>query len=181
MLIAVRLAGAPALPLGDAIVALVDRVPITATMLDAYRARFAGREVASAALLSMIDDVLIAREARRYALTLAPDELPRALSTYPAPPGFEAAEWSAIVGDHLLASHLLAFRFGEYTPLSREQLQAHFKAHRDRFPGSFESQEDRVREVLAPLVRAKREADMRADLRQRADVVVFPDRVREGD
>lgn len=175
ILLALRLAAAPLVL--DAIVATIDRSPIAATTLEAFRARYAADEPPGVALQRLIDDRLVVREARRYALELPAGKLEAALKASPPPPGFTRPEWAGIVADHLLARQFLAFRFGEFVSMTRNQVRTFYTEHRDRFPGPFDREEPAVRDALRPIVQGQREQEFLVELRRRSDVVIFPDRM----
>jgi hypothetical protein len=154
----------------DGVAAAIDHQPVALSLLRAYHGVFEPDIKLEDALQRLIDDRLLANQARRYGQSLTPLELSRERVKHPKPPGPSDEEWLQLVTDRALAARFLEFRFGEFVPVTREQLQAYYNAHRKDFPGTLAEEEERVRMVLAPLARARREERFKRELRERADV-----------
>lgn len=156
----------------DGVVAAIDYKIVALSTLEAYRAVFAPAQPPALALQALIDDRLLGQEARRYGLELSPERLAAGLARWPAPAGMSEAEWRALVADHMLARQFLDFRFADFVPIPREELRAYYEAHRDEFGRPFAEVEDRIREVLTPAARARREGAYREELRTRYEIRV---------
>lgn len=158
----------------DGVVAAVDYRIVARSTLGAHHETFAPEQPAAIALQALIDDRLLGQEARRYGLTLSAKQLAEGLARWPMPAVMTPDEWQPLVADHMLARQFLDFRFAEFVPIPREELRAYYEAHRGDFPGSFAEVEDRVRELLAPAARARREGAYREELRARHDIRINP-------
>lgn len=154
----------------DVVVASIDFRVVAASLLANYRAVFAPAQPPAIALQMLIDDRLLANEARRYGQNLTPEAMKAALAKYPRPGDLTEAEWRLLLGDHLLAQQFLEFRFSEFVPISREAVLEFYKGHRDAFPEPFEAVEERVRQRLLPAAKARQIAAYKEELRSRAQV-----------
>lgn len=153
----------------DGVVAAVEADVFALSLLEAYQRAFFPRADRETAVGRLIDERLLAAEARRYGRAIAPAALAAARKAHPTPAGFDTAEWDAVLSDRLQAQAFLDFRFGEFVPIPREDVQAYYDAHRERFPRPFEEEEAAVRQALAPLARARKEIEYRRALRDRAE------------
>lgn len=154
----------------DAILAAIGYQVIPRSLVEAYQRAFEPHQPAAVALQSLIDARLLAAEARRYALAPGSGELERARAAHPLPAGLARSEWDQILLDRLLARRFLDFRYGDFVPVSREEIRALIKANPEGFTGSDEANEARARALLLPLARQKREEAFKADLRERVHV-----------
>lgn len=171
-LIALSLAGPARAELVDGVVAAIDYKIVARSTLSAYRAAFVPAEPPALALQALIDDQLLGQEARRYGLELSPERLAEGLARWPRPTGMGEAEWRALVADHMLARQFLDFRFADFVPIPREELRAYYEAHRAEFGRPFAEVEDRIRALLTPAARARREGAYREELRTRYEIRV---------
>lgn len=170
--------GAPAPAIAeviDGVVAAIDYKPIALSILEAYRRAFWPQQPAAVALDRLIDDRLLAAEARRYGQTLSDSALAEGLARWPKPAGLLEAEWRQVVADHVQARQFLTFRFADFVPISREELRAYYAAHRGEFQRPFEEVEPLIRERLTPAVRARREQAFKQELRSRSQVRLTPE------
>lgn len=154
----------------DAVVAAIGYRVIPRSLVEAYRAAFEPSQPAAVALRTLIDDRLLAAEARRYLLAPKAGELEAARADHPLPAGFADAEWDQVLLDRVLARRFLDFRFGDFVPVTREEIRAFIKANPAGFKGTAEANEAKARSLLVPMVRAKREEAFKAELRDRVHV-----------
>lgn len=156
----------------DAIVAAIEYNAVALSTLEAYRQAFEPEQVPAVALQRLIDDMLLAREATRYGQSVTNDEV-RAAAGTKAPPGtLTTLEWHNMLANRLLAQRFLDFRFGDFVPVSRDEINAYYEAHRDRYPQTLDAVEEAIRALLVPVVRARRVAGYKDELRLRYDVRV---------
>jgi hypothetical protein len=156
----------------DAIVAAIEYDAIALSTLEAYRQAFEKEQPPAIALQRLIDDALLAREATRYGQSVTNDEV-RAAGAAGKPPGtLSTLEWHNMVANRLLAQRFLDFRFGDFVPVSRDEIRTYHEAHRDRFPGTLDAEEEAIRALLVPVVRARRVAAYKDELRLRYAVRV---------
>lgn len=153
----------------DGVVAAVGADVFALSLLVAYRAAFYPQADLETAVERLLDEHLLAAEARRYGRVLPEARLASAKKRYPTPPGFDGDEWALVLRDRLQAQGFLDFRFGEFVPIPREDELAYYRANRARFPRPFEEEEPAVRRALMPLVRARQEIAYRRTLRERAE------------
>jgi hypothetical protein len=154
----------------DAIVAAIEHDAIALSTLQAYRQAYAPEQPPAVALQQLIDDQLLAREANRYGQTLTNDQVKAAIAKLPRPGTLTQLEWENLAASHLLAQRFLDFRFGDFVPVSRDEVRAYYDAHRDRFPQAFDAVEEDIRQLLVPVVRARRVSAYKDELRTRYDV-----------
>lgn len=154
----------------DGVVAAVEYNAVMLSTLRAYRLAYAPQATPIVALTQLIDDALLAREANRYGLTIENEEVRKSAAKTPIPGTLTRPEWETLVANHLLAQRFLDFRFGEFVPIARDEVRAYYEAHRDRFPGPLDAAEEEIRTLLAPTVRARREATYKEELRLRYQV-----------
>lgn len=173
LLLAAAFAAAP-LParaeLVDVVVASIDFRVVAASLLANYRRAFAPDQPPAVALQMLIDDRLLANEARRYGQTMTPEAMKAALAKHPRPGDLTEAEWRLLLGDHLLAKQFLEFRFSEFVPISRDEVKAYYEANKASFGAPFEEVEERVRALLLPAARARQIEAYKSELRSRAQV-----------
>lgn len=156
----------------DALVAAIGYQVIPRSLVVAYQRAFMPAQPAAMALQALIDDRLLAAEARRYALGPRHKELDEERRRFPLPEGFAATEWDQILLDRVMSRRFLAFRFGDFVPVSREDVRAFIQANPAGFKGSAEANEAKARALLLPMVRSKREEAFKAELRERVHVRV---------
>jgi hypothetical protein len=156
----------------DGVVAATGRDAIALSLFRAYHTAFWPDQPAAAAIRHLIDDRLVAAQARRYGQDLKPQELAAARQAHPRPAGPTPEEWDRLVADRTLAERFLQFRFGDFVPVTRDQEQAYYDRHRQEFPGSFEAEQPKIHALLVPQVRERRIDRFLTDLRNRADVRV---------
>lgn len=154
----------------DGVVAAVNGEAVLLSTLRAYMAAYAPSATPSDALQHLIDDRLLAALAHRYGQSLKPAEVAAERARHPAPSGYTGPEWDELVSDHLLATKFMAFRYGDFVPVSRQQEQKYYNQHRASFPQPFNQAEPRIHDLLVPEIRARRERNFLRDLRQRSDV-----------
>lgn len=154
----------------DAIVAAIEHNAIALSTLEAYRQAYAPEQPPAVALQQLIDDQLLAKEANRYGQTLTNDEVKAAIAQVPRPGTLTQLEWEALAASHMLARRFLDFRFGDFVPVSRDEVRAYYEAHRDRFPQALDAVEEDIRQLLVPVVRARRVSAYKDELRVRYDV-----------
>jgi hypothetical protein len=154
----------------DAIVATIGYQVIPRSLVEAYRAAFEPAQPVPVALQRLIDDRLLAAEARRYALAPKAGELEAARKAHPLPPGFAASEWDQILLDRILAQRFVDFRFGDFVPVSREEIRAFIQRNPAGFKGTAEANEAKARALLLPVARSKREEAFKAEVRERVHV-----------
>ncbi|MFN3430350.1 MAG: hypothetical protein ACK46X_10385 [Candidatus Sericytochromatia bacterium] len=154
----------------DAIVAAIEHDAIARSTLEAYRQAYAAEQPPAVALQQLIDDHLLAREANRYGQTLTNEEVKAAIARVPRPGTLTQLEWEALAASHLLAQRFLDFRFGDFVPVSRDEIRAYYEAHRDRYPQALDAVEEAIRQLLVPVVRARRISVYKDELRVRYDV-----------
>ncbi|HEY9724617.1 MAG TPA: hypothetical protein V6D47_21625 [Oscillatoriaceae cyanobacterium] len=158
----------------DAVVASVHNRIIALSTLMAYRQAFVPRSDLDAALNALVDERLLADEARRYGQAVDPKTLAATLKLMPTPAGMTSDEWGDVLDDHLLSAQFLSFRFGDFAMVSRAAMIAYFKAHRAQFPGHFAQNEERIRSLLAPAERRREEQAYVETLRASAQVQYNP-------
>lgn len=156
----------------DAVVAAIEYDAIALSTLEAYRQAYEKDQPPAIALQRLIDDMLLAREATRYGQSVTNDEVRQAGASGAAPGTLSKLEWHNMVANRLLAQRFLDFRFGDFVPVSRDEIRSYHEAHRDRFPGSLDAEEEAIRTLLVPVVRARRVAAYKDELRMRYDVRV---------
>jgi hypothetical protein len=154
----------------DGVVAATGREAIALSLFRAYHAAFWPDQPAPTAIRHLIDERLVAGQARRYGQDLKPAELAEVRKAHPRPAGPTPEEWDRLIADHELAARFLQFRFGDFVPVTRDQEQAYYQRHRDAYPGSFEAEQPRIHARLVPQVRARRIERFLTELRDRADV-----------
>ncbi len=156
----------------DAMVAAIGYQVIPRSLVNAYQRAFAPHQPAAVVLQALIDDRLLAAEARRYAIAPVAGELEQARAAHPLPEGFAQAEWDQIVLDRALARRFLDFRFGDFVPVSREEIRAFIQANPTGFKGTAAANEAKARGLLLPMARSRREEAFKAELRDRVHVRV---------
>lgn len=179
------LAGAPAFAQApspgagpaDGVVAAIEFNAIMLSTLRAYQQAFMPEQPAAVALEALINDSLLAREANRYGQTLPNELVKKEAAERPVPGTLTPLEWQQLLATHLLAQHFIDFRFGDFVPVSRDEIKAYYEAHRDRFPGSLDAHEEAIRTLLVPAVRARRVASYEEELRTRYNVRINADLV----
>jgi hypothetical protein len=153
-------------------VGAIDYNAIPLSVLTAYQAAFMPEQPAGVALQALINDALLSREANRYGQTIANAEVVAEAAKRPTPGTLTELEWQQLLAMHVLAKRFVDFRFGDFVPVSRDEIKAYYDAHRKQFPGPFEGVEDAIRQLLVPAVRAKRVAAYETELRARYSVRV---------
>ena len=141
----------------------------------AYRAAFAPEQVPAVALQRLIDDRILAIEARRYAIAPDAGELEAARVRYALPEGFAPSEWDEVLLARILAKRFLDFRFGDFVPIAREDVRAFIQAHPKAFIGTDDANEAKARALLLPAARSKREDAFLDELRARMAVRIVPE------
>ncbi|MDB5099595.1 MAG: hypothetical protein JWM80_4016 [Cyanobacteria bacterium RYN_339] len=158
----------------DGVVAATGHEAIALSLFRAYHTAFWPDQPAAVAVRRLIDDRLVAAQARRYGQDLKPAELEAERKSHARPAGPTPEEWDRLIADRALAERFLAFRFGDFVPVTRDQEQAYFDKHRGDFPGTFDAAQPRIHAILVPQIRARRIDRFKTDLRDRADVRVNP-------
>lgn len=154
----------------DVVVASIDFRVVALSLLANYRQVFAPSQPPAIALQMLIDDRLLANEARRYGQNLTPQAMKAAQARYPRPGDLTEVEWRLLLGDHELAKQFLEFRFSEFVPISRDELRAYYEANKAAYTQPFEEVEERIRTRLLPAARARQIEAYKAELRSRAQV-----------
>ncbi|MEB3195714.1 MAG: hypothetical protein VKP62_00780 [Candidatus Sericytochromatia bacterium] len=157
----------------DRVVATVEYDPVLLSTLKAYQRSFHGAASLEQALEALLGDRLLAREALRYGFAVSDQALTAEISRHPAPEGFGGAEWERLLEDRALARQFLTFRFGDFVPISREDIAAYLKGHPEAPGASLAAREQWARDRLAPIARAQRENAFREELRRRGYVRSF--------
>jgi hypothetical protein len=173
------LAASPAPSAGpaDGVVAAIEFNAIMLSTLRAYQQAFMPEQPAALALESLINDSLLAREANRYGQTLPSETVIKESKARPIPGTLTPIEWQQLLATHMLAQRFLDFRFGDFVPVSRDEIRAYYEAHRDRFSGPIDQYEELIRGLLVPAVRARRVASYEEELRTRYNVRINGDLV----
>lgn len=159
----------------DAVVAAIGFTIVPRSVYVAYRAAFAAEHPPAVALQKLIDDRLLAIEARRYALAPVAGELEAARALNPLPDGFAPSEWDEVLQVRILAKRFLDFRFGDFVPIPREEIRALIGAYPKVFKGPQEADEAKARALLLPAARSKREDAFLEELRARVPVRIVPE------
>lgn len=154
----------------DGVVAATGRDAIALSLFRAYHTAFWPEQSATTAIRHLIDDRLVAAQARRYGQDLKPEELAAARQAHPRPAGPTPEEWDRLVADRTLADRFIQFRFGDFVPVTRDQEQAYYDKHRQAYPGSFEAEQPKIHALLVPQVKQRRIDRFLQDLRDGADV-----------
>lgn len=158
---------APSLPpLAEAVVAAIGYEPILLTEVLAYQQCFGIAGSLRSAVEQLVDERLLAQEARRYGLETAL-WVPPAKFAAESP---EAKTKQRFTHDRALAEQFLKFRFGDFVPIAREEIATYLKAHPETAALGAAQREGIAREKLFPIVRARRETAFKAELRIRAEV-----------
>lgn len=179
------LAGAPAFAqtpmpssgLADGVVAAIEFNAIMLSTLRAYQQAFMPEQPAAVALEALINDSLLAREANRYGQTIPNEQVKKEAAARPVPGTLTPIEWQQLLAMHLLAQRFIDFRFGDFVPVSREEIKAYYEAHRNQFFGPIDQYEELIRGLLVPAVRARRVASYEEELRTRYNVRINGDLV----
>lgn len=158
----------------DAMVAAVHHRIIALSTLEAYQQAFAARSDLNTALQALIDERLLADEARRYGQAVDPKTLAAAIAETPRPAGLTQDEWGDMMDDHLLAAQFLSFRFGDFVMVPRPTMLAYYRAHRATFKGRFVQEQERIRKLLAPAERQREVQGYIQTLRSSAQVQYNP-------
>jgi hypothetical protein len=161
--------------LTDGVVAAIDYKIISLSTLVAYRQALDPQVPLSRALDDLLSDRLLATEGLRYGQSLGNQEVSKEAAPIPQPTELNVAEWHVLLADHLLAERFLNFRFGGFVPVTMEQLQSYYQAHRATYTTSFANASQAIRDVLTPQLRAQQEAAYIQELRTRANVRVNPE------
>jgi len=145
----------------EAVVAAIGYEPILLTEALAYQRAFGLSGSLRLTVEQMVDERLLAQEARRYGIEAAhPSSSPPA----------DDKESQRFKHDRALAAQFLKFRFGEFVPVTREDVAGYLVAHPDT-PGRDAEEKNRIaRERLLPTLRSRREAAFKTELRVRAEV-----------
>ncbi|MEB3285765.1 MAG: hypothetical protein VKN33_10810 [Candidatus Sericytochromatia bacterium] len=150
----------------EAIVAAIGFEPIMLTEVLAYRNVFATRDSIAVVTARLIDERLLAHEARRYGMEKNASQ-PDATSPLAL---WQDKETQRFLRDARLARQFLQFRFGEFVPVTREAIARYLREHPE-IRGATQSERERTaRQNLLPVVRAQREREFKEELRVRADV-----------
>lgn len=156
-------------PMAEAVVAAIGYEPILLTEVLAYQQIVSEPITLRAAVEQLVDERLLAQEARRYGLEsesgLPPVKIPGA---EPGSPEAKAAQ--RFIRDRALAVQFLKFRFGEFVPVTREEIADYMRTHPETSGLELAQRERIARERLLPIVRARREAAFKAELRIRSEV-----------
>lgn len=159
----------------DAIVAAIGYEVVARSTLVAYRESFAPKQAPAEVLQTLIDNRLLAAEARRYAISSGSADVAALRQAHPAPPTFTAAEWDRLLRERVLARKFLDFRFGDFVPVSRDAVLALMQAKPAEFKGDTMANEAKARKMLLPAARAEREQAFLLALRDRGEVRFVPD------
>lgn len=154
----------------DATVAAIGYDAIALSTLEAYQKAFAPGQKPAIALQRLIDDFLLAKEAGRYGQSVTNDDVRKEAAKTRIPGTLSEAEWQVVVANRLLARRFLRFRFGDFVPVSRDEVRAYYEAHRDRYSQPLEAVEEEIRALLVPVVRQRRVDAYKEELRLRYDV-----------
>lgn len=154
----------------DGVVAAIGYDIVTRSLLEAYRGAFGPTRTEAEALRALVDERLLSAEARRYGLVVPAVAFREALAGHPAPAGIRGDEWRAVIADRVLSVQFLAFRFGDFVPVGRDDVTAYVASHPELRGLSPEAREAEARERLLPVLRARREEAFKEELRLRAEV-----------
>lgn len=151
--------------LQEAVVAAIGAEPVLLSELRLYAASMAPQLSREAALAQLLDERLLAEQAERYGLSPAAGRIEALTRAHPLP--FLGAEPAALVRlrrDKAMAEAFVAFRFGAQLGAPVAELERFYASHRDRYPGPFAKEVERVRTDAAEALRAQR---LRAFLEER--------------
>lgn len=151
--------------LSEAVVAAIGAEPVLLSELRLYAASMAPQLSREQALGQLLDERLLAEQAERYGLEPAPGRIAELTRAHPLP--FAGAEPAALVRlrrDKALAEVFVAFRFSATMGAPVAELEAHYAAHKERYPGGFAKEVARIRQDVSVASRASR---LRAFLEER--------------